>query len=105
MFSEITTANKEQLTGTEATISCTVAGLTQAFSDVKWTTSGDDDVTTLGQGYIVNVGSLIGPSQTTTLTIPADKNNNDATYSCIFTSIEPEHGLNAQISGKYSKLE
>ena len=95
--------NKEQLTATEATLSCTVAGLADAFiySDVKWTTSGDVDVTTLNQGYIVDVGSLVGPSKTTTLTIPADKNNNDATYSCIFTS----HGLNAQISGKYSKLE
>ena len=84
----VTALNKEQLTGTEATISCTVLGLTQALNAVKWTTSGDVDVTTLNQGYIVDAGSLIGPSQTTTLTIPADTNNDDVTYSCVFTSAE-----------------
>ena len=72
------------LNATEATISCTVAGLTQALSGIKWTTSASDDA--LAAPYIVNAGSLVGPSQTTTLTIPADKNNDDVTYSCVFTS-------------------
>ena len=105
----VTALNKEQLTGTEATISCTVLGLTQALNAVKWTTSGDVDVTTLNQGYIVNAGSLVEPSQTTTLTIPADKNNDDVTYSCVFTSAEhasTDHKteVTLKVFSKYSVL-
>ncbi|XP_063675242.1 uncharacterized protein LOC134811997 [Bolinopsis microptera] len=84
----LTAVNKEQLTGTEATISCTVTGLTQAFSAVKWTTSANDDALTQDQGYTVEAGSLVGKSQTTTLTIPVSENNGDVTYSCVFTSAE-----------------
>ena len=74
--------NKEQLTGTIARISCTVTGLTEELGLTKWTTSEDVDVTSL-EGYTVVPGSLEVDTQTTTLTVPADKNNNDATYNCV----------------------
>ena len=85
--------NKEQLTGTIARISCTVTGLTEELGLTKWTTSEDVDVTSL-EGYTVVPGSLEVDTQTTTLTVPADKNNNDATYWCVITSTE--HGVTEQ---------
>ena len=85
--------NKEQLTGTIARISCTVTGLTEELGLTKWTTSEDVDVTSL-EGYTVVPGSLKVDTQTTTLTVPADKNNNDATYWCVITSTE--HGVTEQ---------
>ena len=94
--------NKEQLTGTEATISCTVAGLTQALTAVKWTTSANADVMSLDKGYTVEAGSLEGAAQTTTLTIPTDKNTDDATYSCVFSSTE--HGVTDQKTEVSSKV-
>ncbi|XP_063683571.1 uncharacterized protein LOC134818085 [Bolinopsis microptera] len=98
---EVNAVNKEQLTGTIARISCTVTGLTEELSVTKWTTSEDVDVTSL-EGYTVLPGSLEVDTQTTTLTIPADKNNNDATYWCVITSTE--HGLTDQKTEVSSKV-
>ena len=93
--------NKEQLTGTIARISCTVTGLTEELGLTKWTTSEDVDVTSL-EGYTVVPGSLEVDTQTTTLTVPADKNNNDATYWCVITSTE--HGVTEQKTEVTSKV-
>ena len=93
--------NKEQLTGTIARISCTVTGLTEELGLTKWTTSEDVDVTSL-EGYTVVPGSLEVDTQTTTLTVPADKNNNDATYWCVITSTE--HGVTEQKTEVSSKV-
>ena len=93
--------NKEQLTGTIARISCTVTGLTEELGLTKWTTSEDVDVTIL-EGYTVVPGSLEVDTQTTTLTVPADKNNNDATYWCVITSTE--HGVTEQKTEVTSKV-
>jgi len=93
--------NKEQLTGTIARISCTFTGLTEELGLTKWTTSEDVDVTSL-EGYTVVPGSLEVDTQTTTLTVPADKNNNDATYWCVITSTE--HGVTEQKTEVTSKV-
>ena len=93
--------NKEQLTGTIARISCTVTGLTEELGLTKWTTSEDVDVTSL-EGYTVVPGSFEVDTQTTTLTVPADKNNNDATYWCVITSTE--HGVTEQKTEVTSKV-
>jgi len=93
--------NKEQLTGTIARISCTVTGLTEELGLTKWTTSEDVDVTSL-EGYTVVPGSLEVDTQTTTLTVPADKNNNNATYWCVITSTE--HGVTEQKTEVSSKV-
>ena len=93
--------NKEQLTGTIARISCTVTGLTEELGLTKWTTSEDVDVTSL-EGYTVVPGSLEVDTQTTTLTVPADKNNNDAIYWCVITSTE--HGVTEQKTEVTSKV-
>ena len=93
--------NKEQLTGTIARISCTVTGLTEELGLTKWTTSEDVDVTSL-EDYTVVPGSLEVDTQTTTLTVPADKNNNDATYWCVITSTE--HGVTEQKTEVTSKV-
>ena len=93
--------NKEQLTDTIARISCTVTGLTKELGLTKWTTSEDVDVTSL-EGYTVVPGSLEVDTQTTTLTVPADKNNNDATYWCVITSTE--HGVTEQKTEVTSKV-
>ena len=93
--------NKEQLTGTIARISCTVTGLTEELGLTKWTTSEDVDVMSL-EGYTVVPGSLEVDTQTTTLTVPADKNNNDATYWCVITSTE--QGVTEQKTEVTSKV-
>ena len=100
-ISEVNAVNKEQLTGTIARISCTVMGLTEELGLTKWTTSEDVDVTSL-EGYTVVPGSLEVDTQTTTLTVPADKNNNDATYWCVITSTE--HGVTEQKTEVTSKV-
>ena len=97
--------NKEQLTGTEATISCTVADLTQALTAVKWTTSDSDDALTAP--YTVEAGSLDGKSQSTILTIPEAQNTGDVTYSCVFTSaehtaVDRKTAVSSKVFSKYS---
>ena len=86
--SEVTAVNKEQLTGTVATISCIVAGLTRKLDEVKWTKSDNTDITSSQDGYTIDVGTFSKDSLTTTLTIPADQNNQDTTYNCVITSNE-----------------
>ena len=89
--------NREQLTGTAATISCIVAGLTRELDEVKWTKSDYTDITSGQDGYTIDVGTLSGDSQTTTLTVPADKNTQDTTYRCVITSNEHKGSITVDL--------
>ena len=81
----------EVLTGTLATISCVVTGLTQALDSVSWEKPNDGGtINSNADGFIFDDGSqgFDGSSQTTTLTIPTNQNNADGTYKCVVTSNE-----------------
>ena len=80
--------HREQLTGTEAEISCIVSKLTRDLEEVKWTRSDNTDITSGQDGYTIDVRTFSGDSQTTTLTVAADQNTQDTTYSCVITSNE-----------------
>ena len=84
--------DKEQLTGTVATLSCTVTGLTQKLDGVKWTKSDNTEITSGADNFIIDTGdgSFNVDTRTTTLTVPAIQNNIDTTYNCLITS--SEHG-------------
>ena len=90
-ISAVTAVNKEQLTGTIATISCIVSGLTKKLDGVKWKKSDDTDITSGQGGYTTDDGNFNNGSQTTTLTVGPSVNTKDDTYSCLITSIE--HGV------------
>ena len=103
--------NQEQLTDTEATISCVVSGLTKALNGVTWKTSGGVDVTTGKAGFTSKAGDFVAgtKSQTTTLTVAGDQNKKDETYECIVSSTE--HGVTDQsttvhlkVFSKYNRL-
>ncbi|XP_063687822.1 uncharacterized protein LOC134821085 [Bolinopsis microptera] len=82
----VTAGNKEVLRGKDAVeISCKVTGLTAALQTVKWQKSDGTDVTTGETGYTSNEGSLVGDSQTTTLTVASAQNTADSTYNCLIT--------------------
>ena len=83
--------NKEQLTGTEASISCTITGLTKKLDNVKWTTSDDAAISSGQSGFTFVDGEFDNTaegSQTTILTISGAQNNGDTTYNCLITSAE-----------------
>ena len=82
--------NKEQLTGTEATIFCTVSGLTQVLDEVKWTLSDDTPIISGHNGHTIVTGedSFSGDTQITTLAVTASQNNVDTNYKCIISSTE-----------------
>ena len=82
----MTVVNREQITGTAATISCIVAGLTRQLDQLKWTKSDITDITSGQDGYTIDVGTFSGDSQTTTLTVAADLNTQDTTYISVITS-------------------
>ena len=96
--------NQEQLTGTEATISCVVSGLTKALNGVTWKTSGGVDVTTGKAGFTSKAGDFVAgtKSQTPTLTVAADQNKKDDTYVCIVSSTE--HGVTDQSTTVHLKI-
>ena len=82
---------------TQAMISCVVNGLTRQLEDVVWTQPNGGGVITDGEdGYQIDVGTYLGDSnsQTTVLTVPADKNTDDAVYTCVIQS--DEHGKTAE---------
>ena len=84
----ITAVHKEQLAGTDATISCRVTGLTKKLDNVKWKKS-DDSLIISGQGdYIIHEGDISDSSQTTTLFVPGARNEADSSYSCLVTAEE-----------------
>ena len=88
VLSVIEPTNKEVETGTDATISCTVTGLTRQLDAVVWRKSGTDVTTLAGSNYVVSAGSYGSNTQTTTLTVKATANTADSSYICAITSTE-----------------
>ena len=86
----MTAVNKVQLTGTAATISCIVSGLTRELEKVVWTKSDNTAITSGQDGYTIDEGTYDYEehSQTTTLSVSADQNNQDAIYNCNIASHE-----------------
>ena len=83
--------NKEQLAGTEASISCIITGLTKKLDNVKWTTADDAAISSGQNGFTFVDGEFdntASGSQTTILTISGAQNNGDTTYNCLITSAE-----------------
>ena len=86
--------NSEVHKSTQTTISCVVNGLTKQLDTVTWEKpSGAGALENNQEGYEIDVGTFNPDlkSQTTILTIPADKNTADSVYTCVVTSTE--HGL------------
>ena len=104
VISEVAAGSQEQLTDTEATISCVVSGLTKALNGVTWKTSGGVDVTTGKAGFTSKAGDFVAgtKSQTTTLTVAGDQNKKDETYECIVSSTE--HGVTEQSTTVHLKV-
>ena len=109
-FTAVDPKGSEVLTGTPATISCVVTGLTKDLNGVAWQNANGDPITPGGGdgGYQIADGSYepASNSQTTTLTVPGDLNEEDAVYSCVITCTE--HGIadqktavNSNIFSKY----
>ena len=98
----ITAINKEQLSGTEAKISCTVTGLTRLLDKVRWTKDDGTDIKPGDADYNFTRGTFSGGSQTTILTVAASKNDLDTTYSCVITS--NEHGGIEQSTNVHLKV-
>ena len=93
VVSDVTAKHSEVLMNTQGVISCVVNGLTKQLDSVTWEKSESGGVITDGtDGYTIDVGTydLSSESQTTVLTIPADKNNAKALYICVIQS--DEHG-------------
>ena len=93
-FSVVEAKNSEVHKSSQTTISCVVNGLTKQVDTVTWEKpSGAVVVENNQEGYKINVGTFSPDtnSQTTVLTIPADKNTADSVYTCVITS--NEHGL------------
>ena len=92
--------------GTDATLTCTITGITKQLDAVVWTKSGTD-VTTLTEdnSYVVSAGTYGSNSQTTTLTVKAAVNTADSTYTCVITSNEwlitnRETSINLNVFGR-----
>ena len=102
----VTTVNKEQLTGTEAVISCTVKGLTKQLQTVKWTKSDNSPVISGQDGLTIDSGTFSVSSQTTTLTVAGPQNNLDTTYNCVITAheygfVEKSTTVNLKVFSEY----
>ena len=83
--------DKEVKTGTDATISCVISGITQAVQSVVWKTSSSTNVVTDDStNYVQNDGSYqsASNSQTTELTVKAAKTDQDVSYTCVITANE-----------------
>ena len=92
IFPGVQAVNKEQPKSTEATISCTVTGLTQKLDGVKWTRADDTQIESGTGGFTIDTGEagFAGDAQTTILTVPTTETDQDKTYKCLITSTE--HG-------------
>ena len=88
LFAEVRPTNKEVKSGTDATVSCVVSGITQRLETVVWKKDGTDVTTLSGSNYVVSPGTYDSNSQTTTLTVKAAANAADSTYTCVITSDE-----------------
>ena len=78
---------------TQTTISCVISGLSKELDEVQWEKPNSGGVIYHGTGgYQIDKGTFDSEtnSQTTVLTIPADKNTADSVYTCVITSVEHE---------------
>ena len=80
--------SKEVESGTDATISCVIDGITQQLDSVVWRKGGTNVNTLSETDYVVSAGNYGSNSQTTTLTVKAAANTDDSTYTCVVTSNE-----------------
>jgi hypothetical protein len=80
--------SKEVESGTDATISCVVSGITSTLDSVVWRKDGTDVKSLSESDYVVSEGIYGANSQTTTLTVKAAANVDDSTYTCAITSNE-----------------
>ena len=87
-LSGVQAINKEVESGTDATISCVITGITNDLDSVIWRKSGTDVTTLSGSNYVVSAGTYGSNSQTTILTVKAAANTADSTYTCAITSDE-----------------
>ena len=85
------------LASTDATVSCTVTGITTELTAIKWYDSSDQ-LLTAGASYTMDDGSLSGDVQTTTLTVTGGVGA-DTTYKCEIHGTKYEASINV-----YSKL-
>ena len=82
--------NSEVLINTHTTISCIASGLTKRLEEVEWEKPNSGGVIQNGRdGYEIDKGTFDDEtnSQTTVLTIPADKNIADSVYTCVITAV------------------
>ena len=83
--------NSEVLMNTQAVISCIIFGLGEALDKIEWETTKSAGVIHHGtDGYEIDEGLFDNEtnSQTTVLTIPADKNTADTVYTCVITAVK-----------------
>jgi hypothetical protein len=85
---EVQPTNKEVESGTEATVSCVISGITRQLDSVVWTMDGTDVTTLSGGNYVVSEGTYRSNSQTTILSVKADTNTADSVFNCVITSNE-----------------
>ena len=74
--------------GTDATVSCDISGITRQLDAVVWRKDGTDVTSLSGSNYVVSAGTYGSNSQTTTLTVKAVVNTADSTYTCFIASSE-----------------
>ena len=89
----------------QATISCVISGLTKQLDIVTWEKpDGEGVITHNVDGYKIEKGSYDtgSNSQTTVLTIPANKNTADSVYTCVITS--NEHAVSAAKTEVHSNV-
>ena len=90
-ISVVEAKNSEVLVNTQTTISCVISGLTKEVDGVEWEKPNSGGVIYHGtDGYQIDKGTFDTEtnSQTTVLTIPADKNTADSVYTCVIRSVE-----------------
>ena len=106
-YSVVEAKHSEVLKNTQATLSCVVSDLTEQLDTVVWEKpSGAGAVTNNEDGYLIEVGTYepTTKSQTTVLTIPADKNTADSVYTCVVSYSEQEIAYKSDVSSNvYSK--
>ena len=98
--------NKEVESGTDATISCIITGITKNLDSVIWKKSGTGVTALSGSNYVVSAGTYGSNSQTTTLTVKAAANTADSIYTCVVSSTEweitnRETNVALNVFGKY----
>ena len=79
-FPDVAAEDIEVLTGTEATLTCTVNGITELENSIVWKTKEIDNLSG-NAGYIISGADTLE----TTLTVKAASNTADTIYTCDVT--------------------